>query len=135
VELFGLVCSLAAAFLASVAYAAVLQRLRLPHLLRTAVLFASLGVLACLLLECTLPGKPFEVLVTLVFLFAIPAPVNLLVIARPDTAWSSWLAIGTLSAALAIPLGLTNIAVSEALYGVDGEGGPYSSQPNRPGDR
>jgi len=51
-----------------------------------------------------------------------------LVIKKQGTLLGSWLVVGFLCSCLALPVVLTQYAVSEALYGIDDTGGPYSSQ-------
>jgi|RhiMetdeSRZDD1v2_1073273.scaffolds.fasta_scaffold625072_2 branched-subunit amino acid transport protein len=138
-ELFGVVFSVPAAFLASIVYAALLKRLPLPEQLKRLAKWISAGVLAALVVEWVLLltigpvrcratlGPAFYAAHVVVFLLAIPSLVNLLVLARRETAWSSWVAVGVLSAVLALPVVLTQYGVSEALYGVNGDEGPYSA--------
>jgi hypothetical protein len=85
------------------------------------LLLASVGVLR---LRAAL-GPAFEVLHLALFLLALPALVQLLVLSRPVSAVSRSLVVGALAAVVALPLVLTQYGVSEALYGVDGSGGPY----------
>ena len=141
-ELFGILFSVPAAFLASVVYAAVLKHMPLPHPLKPLAKWASLAVLFALVVEWTLLvsfgavrcrasiGPSFYVVHSIIFFLAVPALVNILVLSHRDRVRSWWLMIGVgvLSAVLAFPVVLTQYAVSEALYGVDGYDGPYSAK-------
>ena len=140
-ELFGIAFSIPAAFVASVVYSFVIRWLmaKLPWLKRPA-LGASVTVLAGLVLEwCLLGavgvvrgreiiGPVFYPAHLAIFLFSIPALANLLVLARPAGRLGWCLVAGVLCAALDLPVVLTQYVVTEALYGVDGSGGPYGRQ-------
>jgi hypothetical protein len=137
VELFAIVGAIPAAFAAAAVYSSLLRFLSVPPKLKKALVWLSGVVLAGLLVEWTLLaligvlalraalGPVFEILHLALFLSAIPALVHVLVFTRPDSAISGWLAVAALSAALALPVVLIQYGVSEALYGVDGSGGPY----------
>ena len=62
-------------------------------------------------------GPAFEVIHLAFFVLAIPALVQTIVLLKPDSAASSWLAVGALGAVLALPVVLTQYGVMEALYG------------------
>jgi hypothetical protein len=138
-ELFGIVLAVPAAFVASVVYASILRRIRLAGVFRRAVAWGSYVILCGLLIEwvaliavgavgCrTAIGPMFFILHLVIYFLAVPALVNLLVLEAPDTGWSSWLAVGVFGGMLAFPMVLTQVGVAEALYGVDGQTGPYSS--------
>jgi hypothetical protein len=72
----------------------------------------------------------------LVFVFAIPALANLLVIrigrSTAKRGIGTWFVVALLCGALALPVVLTQYGVSEALYGIDDEGGPYGHAPTIP---
>lgn len=63
------------------------------------------------------------------FVLGPPALDNLLVL-RPRGVTSRWYVASVLGTVLAFFLVLLQYSVSEALYGIDGEGGPYSSLRN-----
>lgn len=139
-ELFGLLCSLPAAFVASVIYSNLLRRAlkRLP--LRGFLFWSSLVTLCFLASEWALLGTIGAVRTraligplfypahVALFFLSVPALANILVIKGNGTVLGWWFVIGLLSAMFALPLGLTQFVVSEALYGVDGQGGPYGSE-------
>jgi hypothetical protein len=136
-ELSAMAGAVPAAFVASVIYSHLLRALPLSDRTKRILLTASLCVLAALLLEWTLLatigtlesralfGAPFELIHFAIFLLAVPALVNVLVFARPGTVLSWWFVVGLLGALLAFPVVLTQYGVSEALYGIDGQGGHY----------
>jgi hypothetical protein len=72
-------------------------------------------------------GPAFYPLHLVLFFLAVPALATILVIAKNGTILASWAVVGLLGAMLALPVVLTQYCVSEALYGIDGEGGPYAS--------
>jgi hypothetical protein len=59
----------------------------------------------------------------LLLVLSIPALVHALVLARSRE--SRWLVVATASAALGVVLAVQQLYLSEALYGIDGTGGPY----------
>jgi hypothetical protein len=138
-EMFGILFSMPAAFVASITYGAILRRLSLPALLRQAATWASAGILGALVAEWTLLatigtvasraalGPAFYVVHIAIFFLAVPSLVNLLVLKGGDTVLGWWVTVGVLSGMLALPLVLTQYGVSEALYGIDGQGGPYGA--------
>ena len=139
-EIFGIVLSVPAAFVASAVYSFVVRWLtsRLPWLAKPA-LGASVVVLVALLIEwCLLGvvgavrsreiiGPLFYTLHLAVFFLCVPALANILVLRSPGGGVWKLPLIALCCAALALPVVLTQVAVSEALYGVDGSGGPYAT--------
>jgi len=140
-ELYGILCSLPAAFLASAIYSIVLRWLlmRQPWV-KAAVIRLSLLVLGALVIEWGLLaflgavrtraviGPAFYPLHSVVFFLSVPALASLLVTKKQEQLLGSWFVVGLLCACLALPVVLTQYVVSEALYGIDGTGGPYGSQ-------
>ena len=136
-ELFAIVGSVPAAFVAAAVYSMLLRRLALQPWSKTVVVSVSALVLAGLVVEWlllltvgVLPlrqalGPAFEVVHLSLFALAIPALVQTLVLLKPDSAVSSWLAVGAFAAALALPVVSTQYVVMEELYGVDGQGGSH----------
>jgi hypothetical protein len=138
-ELFGMMLSVPAAFVATVVYSFMISRFdtKFPSF-KTPVLVASIVVLIALALEwCLLGtvgalrgremiGPAFYPLHLTVFFLSIPALANIIVLSKPESGLGRWLAAGVLCAVLDFPVVLTQYAVSEALYGIDGSGGPYS---------
>jgi hypothetical protein len=87
------------------------------------LLLATLGAVA----SRSLFGPVFYGLHLALFFLAVPALANILVITRSGTVLASWFVVGLLGAMLALPVVLTQYAVSEALYGIDGERVPFAS--------
>jgi len=139
-EIFGIVLSVPAAFVASALYSFGVRWLtsRLPWLTKP-TLIASLVVLSGLVMEWCLLGVVGAVrsreiigpllhpLHLLVFFLSVPALANILVLRRAGGGFWRSLCVAMACAALALPVVLTQVAVSEALYGVDGSGGPYAT--------
>ena len=139
-ELFGIAFSIPTAFAATVAYAFLVGKLlpRFPWF-RKPALVASLIVLLALALEWCLLGTRgavgcremvgplFYPAHLVVFLLSLPALANLVVMGKQGSP-VRWLVAGVLCAALDLPVVLTQYYVSEALYGVDGSGGPYGTE-------
>lgn len=142
-ELFGIVLAVPAAFIAAAIYA-LLMRVVLPHRLITRpALWLSIAVLSGLVIEWAallavgplrsraIMGPAFYLLHLVLFFLAVPALANLLII-KGGNRVGSWFTVALLSSALALPLVLTQYVVAEALYGVDGTGGPYGEAPTIP---
>ena len=140
-ELFGIVLSVPAAFVASTVYSFVVQWLmsKLPWLTKPA-LIVSMVVLAVLVIEwCLLgvvgaarsheiAGPLFYPLHLVVFFLSVPALANILVLMRPRGGFWRLLLVAMACAVFALPVVLTQVAVSEGLYSVDGSGGPYDTK-------
>lgn len=130
-----------AAFVAAVIYSLVIRSLlrRRPGAARP-LGRVSVIVLAGLILEWVLLatagavrsrgviGPVFYPAHLAVFLLSVPALANILVVTLDTEQRSFWFVVGLLCALLAVPLALTQYAVSEALYGIDGRGGPYAAE-------
>ena len=69
-------------------------------------------------LQAQTEGAFLSIHLTLFFL-SVPALATILVVKRGETWLGSWIAVGVMCAALALPLVLTQYAVSEALFGID----------------
>ena len=144
-ELFGIVLAVPAAFITAAIYA-LLMRVVLPHRLITRpVLWLSIAVLGGLLIEWAallavgplrsraIMGPAFYPLHLVLFFLAVPALANLFIIKGGGAnKRGSWFTVALLSSLLALPLVLTQYVVAEALYGVDGTGGPYGEAPTIP---
>jgi hypothetical protein len=63
-----------------------------------------------------------------VFFLSVPAAATVLVVKKDGTSLGSPFVAGLVCAVLALPVVLTQYAVTEALYGIDGTGGPYGAQ-------
>lgn len=139
-EIFGIVLTVPAAFVVSALYSFWVRWVasRLPWLAKLA-LGTSILVLVALLIEWCLLGVVgavriremvgpfFYTLHLAVFFLSVPALANILVLRSPGGGVGRLLLIALCCAALALPVVLTQVAVSEALYGVDGSGGPYAT--------
>jgi hypothetical protein len=77
-------------------------------------------------------GPAFFPIHSVLFFLAVPALANLLMIKKAGTILGSWPIVALLCSALSLPVVLTQYGVAEALYGVDGAGGPYGQAPTIP---
>jgi hypothetical protein len=137
-ELFAIVGSVPAAFIAGFCYAVLLAYLPVPRRLRLLALSVSLAVLAWVGVEWVFLSKwgalglrarigpAFYLVHSLGFFLAIPALVNAVMLPRQPRSWLVWGMAAVLAGCLALPITLTQYVVSEALYGIDGYDGPYS---------
>ena len=75
-----------------------------------------------------LVGPLFYPVHLVLFLLSVPALANLLILTRRSQESQLWVETAILCTLLALPLVVTQYAVSEALYGVDGKGGPYGAR-------
>jgi hypothetical protein len=137
-EMLGILLSIPVAFVASMLYSFFLSRVVLKHgRLRQWLRFTScffLGLFACELgLLVTLGpvhsrgllGPGFYVAHLALFFMGPPALANLLVL-RPRSGFlTKWYVSGVLCTLFAFFLVLLQHSVSESLYGIDGENGPY----------
>lgn len=73
-------------------------------------------------------GPLFYPLHLVVFFLSVPALANVLLLMRPRRGFWRSLLVAIACAVFALPVVLTQVAVSEALYGVDGSGGPYDTK-------
>lgn len=140
-EIFGIMLAIPAAFIATTIYSLLVRwlTLRLPRLAKP-VLMMSIVTLAGLVLEwCLLGavgtvgsreiiGPAFYPLHLGVFFLSVPALANIMILRGASRGFGRLLMVGVCCAALALPVALTQIAVSEGLYGVDGSGGPYGTK-------
>jgi hypothetical protein len=145
-ELLGIVLALPVAFVASAIYAYVLRFAVKFAFVRQTAPWGSTVVLFGLLLEwvalATMGavqirariGPAFELIHLLIFFLAVPALATLLVIKKGmGESGLGWLfVVALLCSALALPVVLTQYGVTEALYGIDGTGGPYGLGPTIP---
>ncbi len=140
-ELFGIVLSIPVAFVASMLYCLLLAKIvsksaMLSRWLRMAS-YAVLGLFAVeiLLLVTIAPvrargliGPGFYVAHLVFFFLCPPGLANVLVLRPRRGILSMWWVAGALCTVLAFCLVLLQYGVSEALYGIDGDDGPYSSR-------
>ena len=79
-------------------------------------------------------GPGFYFTHVILFFLGPPALASLLVLKAGPQVYRKWYIAGILCTAFAFFLVLLQYTVSESLYGIDGEGGPYSSTPHTPGN-
>jgi hypothetical protein len=140
-ELFGIVCSIPAAFVATVVYSFALRWvIRKQPWLATVLVPASLLVLASLAVEWVLlatvgavrsrgiVGPMFYPAHLAVFLLSVPAAATVLVVKKAGVRLGSPFVAALVCSVLALPVVLAQYVVTEALYGIDGTGGPYGPQ-------
>jgi hypothetical protein len=139
VELFGIILSVPVAFMTSMVYCALLAKVvRRLDRVRRFLLRVSLIVLGSFVVELVLlsklgtvrsravVGPGFYVAHTVFFFLGTPALANALILGRRCSLVAWWYVAGAVRTIFAIFLILLQYSVSEALYGVDGAGGPYS---------
>ncbi len=137
-ELLGIICSIPAAFAASAIYfVAVRWLLRRQPWIATILGPSSALVLVGLAVEWSLLGTIgtvrsravigplFYPLHAVLFFLSVPALANLLILKRRAQESQLWVEVAILCTLLALPVVVAQYAVFEALYGVDGNGGPY----------
>jgi len=140
-ELFGVVGSAPAAFVAAAMYSLAVRWLvrrqpRAGGVLVSVSIFVLVGLVVEWILLGTagavrsrsIVGPAFYPTHLALFLLSIPALANILVVNLDAEQPTFWLVVGFLCALLAVPVTLTQYAVSEALYGLDGQGGPVGAQ-------
>ena len=137
-EIFGIILSVPVAFVASLLYCFLLAKIvrrwsLVSHLLR----WASLVVLVVFVVEIALLatvgavrsraaiGPLFYPAHLMVFFLGVPALANVLVLRRNVKRWYVAVPLCTL---FALVLVLMQYGVSEALYGIDGDSGPFSDK-------
>lgn len=142
-EIFGILLSIPAAFVASMLYCLFLAKVisrfgRVSRFLR----LASYVVLALFVIELVLLvtlgavrtrgilGPGFYVVHIIFFFLGIPALANLFVLRPRGGFFARWYVTTVLCTAFAFLLVLLQYGVSESLYGINGDDGPYSRQPN-----
>lgn len=140
-EIFGIILAIPAAFIATTIYSVFMRWLmsKLPWLVKP-VLIVSIVVLAGLAIEwCLLlvigtmrsqeiMGSAFYALHLTVFFLSIPGLANIIILRRATGGFWRLLMVAACCAALALPVALTHVAVSEVLYGVGGSGGLYGTE-------
>jgi hypothetical protein len=138
-EIFGIVLSLPSAFILTALYRVLLLKAA-SRFRWIATIFrpASYVVLGLFAAEVTLlmmfgavrsrglMGPIFYVGHLVVFFLGGPALANLLVLRTPSSEVPKWYVVVSLCTLFAFILVLLQYDVSEKLYGIDGNGGPYS---------
>jgi uncharacterized membrane protein YvlD (DUF360 family) len=143
VELVAIVLSGPAAFVASAVYCGLLTRFVRPiDQVRRLFMGVSLVVLGLFAVELVLLttlgtvrsrvviGPGFYLVHLLIFFLGTPGLANVLVLGRRAVRRN---AAAVLCAVFAVVLTLTQYGVFEALYGVDGDTGPFSPPQPKPG--
>jgi hypothetical protein len=139
-ELLGIVLSVPVAFVASMLYCLVIAKviskwIAFSRLIRRAsyVLLALLLVEILLLVTIgavrsrVLLGPGFYVAHMVFFFLCTPALANILVLQQRAMVVGRWYVAGLICTVFAFGLVMLQVGVSEALYGVDDEGGPFST--------
>jgi hypothetical protein len=142
-ELLGIVLSIPVAFVASMLYCLFLARvllkferpsrwLRIVSRIVMALFAAELILLVTLgpVRSRGLFGPGFYVAHVIFFFLGTPALANLLVLRPRPGVFGTWYVAG--ASAFAFFLVLLQYTVSESLFGIDGENGPYSQIVTRP---
>lgn len=138
-ELLGIALSFPVALVASALYCLFLGRVvskseKSARWLRLGsyLILGLLGVEVVLLVTLgavrsrALLGPSFYVAHLIFFFAASPALANLLVLRNKGGSFTKWYVAAVLCAVLAFFLVLLQYSVSESLYGIDGNNGPYS---------
>ena len=126
-------------FVASVVYrfAVLFGQTRWPGIKLT-LLWASYAILTLIVVDWTLLalwgavgtrttlGPFYEKMTGLTFFFGPPALINVLVLPDPDRKRARWFLAVPLATASAFFLLMEVVVSSEAFYGVEGSGGPFS---------
>jgi hypothetical protein len=141
-ELFGIILSIPAAFVLSMIYGLVLAKV-IARFDRTALwcrnvsflVLALFGIEVVLLISLGavrsrgILGPGFYVAHLFFFFLCTPALANLLVLRRHGGSRAKWYLAPIPCTALAFILVLLQYGVSEALYGINGDDGPYGKPP------
>jgi hypothetical protein len=141
VEILGILLSIPAALVVCTLYCLFLVAVvsRLPRLSRM-FMYASVVVLGLWALEVVLLvtlgavtsraqiGPAFYLVHVVLFFLGAPALANVLVLRRNVGVTGKWYVAAPICAVYAFILVLMQYGVSEALYGIDGTGGPYGQQ-------
>jgi hypothetical protein len=140
-ELLGMALSIPVAFVASSLYFILLVKIvsksdRLSRALRIAsYIVLTLFAIELLLLltfgsvrSRAFLGPGFFVAHILIFFAGTPAFANILVLRSKRGVFANWYVVAVLCTLFAFCLVLLQYTVSESLYGIDGDDGPYSEQ-------
>lgn len=137
-ENFGIILSVPGAFITSILYSAILGKVtnRLPKLIPPLKLGSVVVLLAAVMetIATTTIGPnrlqqmtgslyyPFHVVV---FLLTLPALSGIMRFQNRFKKLSKWYSVGGFCAVVGLLIVLQQYVVSEAIFGVDGVGGPY----------
>ena len=139
-EVFGILFSVPLAAVATLMYSVIVARVRwfnrgrplavIRRLSTLALVLIAAEILACSIVGAVqaraMIGPTFVVIHLMLFFLGVPSLSNLFVLGKDDAS-ERWKYAIVPCTALAFVLVMMNIYVSEALYGIDGQGGPYSS--------
>jgi len=147
-EIFGIILSVPVAFVASAVYCFLLARVVVHvEMLRRTMRLLSVGVLiafgAEVILLLTLGavrarallGPGFYVGHVILFFVGTPALANVLLLRKTPKRLVRWYLAVPLCTVFALVLVLLQYGVSEALYGIDGDNGPFSTGHHVDGER
>src|SRR5262245_28134582 len=140
-ELFGIVLSVPAAFIASIGYCFVPAKMVIWFdKVSRCLWWTSAGLLMAFVIELILLstvgpvrarqliGATFYPAHLLLFFLGTPALANVLILRKKSAFLRRWYAAVPLCTVLALALVLLQYGVSEALYGINGDDGPFSGQ-------
>lgn len=65
---------------------------------------------------------------SLLFLFATPALINALIFPNPLGPWARWYSVALAPTVMALVVVIQQYAVSESLFGIDADNGPFSNK-------
>ena len=139
-ELFGIILSIPAAFIASIIYAFIIRKItiKLPLLIlplvwvSTFVLIIGFLEFCCLLVFGTLKlnetiGSLYCQIHTALFFLMLPAIATIMRLQNRFSILSKWYAIGSFCAVIGLCIVLQQYVVSEVLFGIDGTSGVYKN--------
>jgi uncharacterized membrane protein len=137
-ESLGIILSVPVAFVASVVYALILEKVmrKLPsliHPLGTVSVAIVLGSIVETITKTAIGairlreiiGSPYYTIHVALFLLTLPALATVMRFQNKFQRLSRWYSIGSLCAVVGLWIVLQQYDISEALFGVDGMGGPY----------
>jgi hypothetical protein len=140
-EVFGIILSVPVAFVASLVYCFLLATFVVRvEMLRRTMWLVSVGLLIAFGVEVALLltlgavrargvlGPSFSVGHVILFFLGTPALANVLILRKRPKRLVRWYLAVPLCTVFALVLVLLQYGVSEALYGVDGDNGPFSSR-------
>jgi hypothetical protein len=137
-ENFGIILSVPGAFIASILYSAILGKVthKLPNLIRplrvgsSAVLVAAvIETIATTIIGPTrlqeMTGNVYYPFHVVIFFLTLPALSGIMRLQNKYEKLTKWYSIGCFCAVVGLLIVLQQYVVSEAIFGVDGVGGPY----------
>ncbi len=137
-ESLGIILSVPSAFIASIVFSAILGKV--THKLPDLIYPLKLGFYAVLLTAVVeaiaittigpiqlqeISGKFYYPLHVLIFLLTLPALSGTMRLQKKFEKLTKWYSIGCFCAVVGLLIVLQQYVVSEAIFGVDGVGGPY----------